>query len=192
MHEDRSLPQRVVVLGTTGSGKTTLARAIAPLLGARHVELDALFHEPGWTPAVTGVFRARVSEAIGGADRWVTDGNYSHLVPDITWAAADTVIWLDYSFARTFSRLLRRTLRRSLSGEELWNGNRERLRGQFMSRDSLLLWAVKTHWRHRREWPVMLREPPYAHLRVVRVRTPRALDAYVRALRAAATGAAPS
>ncbi len=179
------LPQRVAIVGTTGSGKTTLARAIAPLIGARHVEVDALFHEPDWTRAERDVFRQRVRDAIA-VERWVTDANYSSMLKDITWAGADTMIWLDYSFVRTFSRLLRRTLRRSISGVELWNGNRERLRAQFMSRDSLLLWAVKTHWKHRREWSLALRDPAFAHLRVVRIRSPRALDAYMRALRGAA------
>lgn len=186
MHEPLYLPQRVVIVGTTGSGKTTLARAIAPLIGARHIEIDALYHGPEWTPAELDVFRQRVTDAIA-TERWVTDGNYRRLISDITWSAADTMIWLDYSFARTFSRLLRRTVRRSISGEELWNGNRERLRAQFMSRDSLLVWAVKTHWKHRREWPEALRDPALSHLRVVRLRSPRALDAYMRALHAVAT-----
>jgi adenylate kinase family enzyme len=73
--------QRISIVGTTGSGKTTLARSIAQSLQFPHVELDSLHWEPNWTTALLPVFRSRVSEALQG-DRWVVDGNYS-IVRDI-------------------------------------------------------------------------------------------------------------
>ena len=167
---DRRL-RRIVVVGVTGSGKTTLARELSRRLGLPHVELDAFYWEPNWTPAPAETFRARVAEALqGGA--WVADGNYG-IARDIVWARADTLVWLDYGLPVILWQLTRRMWRRVFSQEELWNGNRERLREHFFSRDSLYLWAFRTYWRRRREYPVHLRRPEFAHLTVVRLRSPR-------------------
>ena len=141
-----ALPQRIVVIGTTGSGKSTLAERVATLLDARFVELDALFHGPNWTPAEVGVFRARITDATA-TPRWTVAGNYRSMTEDILWRQADTIVWLDYAFPRVMWRLFWRTLRRSTRNEELWNGNRERFREQFLSSNSLFNWARKSHWR---------------------------------------------
>ncbi|HEU4754084.1 MAG TPA: hypothetical protein VFU47_13320, partial [Armatimonadota bacterium] len=103
-------------------------------------------------------------------DRWVVDGNYS-VVRDLVWGRADTVVWLDYPFPVTFSRLLRRTTCRILSKEELWNGNRESLRTA-LSRNSILVWALCTYWRRKQRFPLELARPEYAHLRLHRHRRP--------------------
>jgi energy-coupling factor transporter ATP-binding protein EcfA2 len=115
--------KRIVVVGSTGSGKSTLAQQLAERMNAPHIELDALHWEPNWTPAAPEVFMQRVNDAIAG-ESWTCSGNYSG-VRDRIWQRADTVIWLNYSFPVVASRLLRRTLRRVVSQEELWNGNRE-------------------------------------------------------------------
>ena len=163
--------RRIAVVGVTGCGKTTFAAALAAALDLVHMELDALHWEPDWIPADLAVFRDRVARALAG-DRWVADGNYGK-VRDLVWGRADTVIWLDYSFPLVFARLGRRTLVRVQTGEELWNGNRERWRDQFLSGDSLFLWAIKSYPKHRRTYPALLASPPYRHLRLVRLRSPR-------------------
>jgi len=71
-------------------------------------------------------------------------------------------------------RLLHRTLRRCLTQEELWNGNRERLLEQFCSRQSLLLWVLQTHRGRRKRFAAQLKQPEYRHLTVVRLRSPGA------------------
>jgi adenylate kinase family enzyme len=141
---------RINVVGTSCSGKTTVARILAARLGLPHVELDALFWGPNWTPVPNGVFRARVADAIAG-DGWVLDGGYA-MVRDLTWHGVDTVVWLDYSMPLVLWRYLRRTLSRIRSGQEFWpgTGNRESLR-HVLARDSLAWWIVSTHRprRHR-------------------------------------------
>jgi adenylate kinase family enzyme len=163
--------QRISVVGTSGSGKTTLARQLAQRLGYAHIELDALHWEPGWQEAPLDLFRARVAEAVSQA-QWVTDGNYSK-VRDIVWGRADTVVWLDYPLPLILWRLWWRTLRRALTYEELWNGNRQTVKRAFFSRDSILLWAITTYGRRRREYPDLFARPEYAHLQTVRLRSPR-------------------
>jgi adenylate kinase family enzyme len=161
---------RIVVVGTTGSGKTTLARQLAQRLGVPHVELDALHWEPGWTEAPTAVFRQRVAEALKG-NSWVVDGNY-HTVRDIVWSQANLLVWLDYRLAVLLWRLWRRTIVRHITRKELWNGNRESFRTTFLSRESILLWQLQSYRRRRREYPQTFALPEYSHLRVVRLRSP--------------------
>ncbi len=164
--------RRVVIIGTTGAGKTTLASRLAALLEVPHIELDALHWGPGWIAAETERFRALATEHTAGP-AWVVEGNY-RAVRDIVWGRADTLVWLDYAYPVVLARLFRRTMRRGLTGQRLYNSNVESLRTHFLTRDSLFLWQVKSHWRRRREYPGLFQEPAYRHLQVVRLRTPRA------------------
>ena len=162
---------RIAVAGSPGSGKSTLAGELAGRLGVPHVELDALHWDPGWTAAPREVFRQRADAALPPDGRWVVDGNY-RAVRDISWGRADTLLWLDYPFPLVFWRLARRCIWRGIARVELYNGNRESLWTHLFTRESLFLWLLQTHWRYRREYPALLAQPEYAHLRVVRFRQP--------------------
>ncbi|MBN1657965.1 MAG: adenylate kinase [Anaerolineae bacterium] len=166
------IPRRIAVIGTSGSGKTTFARRAAERLGIHHVELDAIFWGPGWTQTPVDEFRARTAAALAG-DAWTTDGNYSK-VRDIVWGRADTVVWLDYPLPLVLWRVTTRTLRRCLTREELWSGNRENVREAFFSRDSIILYSLQTYRRRKRQYQDLFCQPEYAHLHVVRLCSPRA------------------
>ena len=161
--------RRIVVVGCTGSGKTTLARSLAGLLGVPHVELDALNWEPNWTAAQTDVFRQRVRDALTG-DAWVVEGNY-RVVRDLVWPRAELLVWLDPPYRVAAWRLLRRTLRRVFRRETLWNGNREVFVTQFLSGDSLFIYQVRAFGRVRKEIPEAIGQPEHAHLNVVSLRS---------------------
>jgi adenylate kinase family enzyme len=170
---DRLL-RRVVIVGATGAGKSTLALRLAAAIGVPYVELDALFWGPNWTPTPPEDFRARVAAATA-TPAWIVAGNYG-AIRDLLWPRADTIVWLDYSFPLVLARLTARTLRRGVTGEVLWNGNREKLwwHAMLWSERSLYNWLFATFWRYRRELPALFREPAHAHARVVHLRTPRA------------------
>jgi adenylate kinase family enzyme len=173
--------KRIVVVGTTGSGKSTLAEQLACLFHYPFVELDALFWGPGWKQVPRDEFRRSVAEALVN-ETWTVGGNYS-VASDLIWPRADTLIWLDYPLPLVLWRLGRRTIRRIVTRETLWGGNVETWRAQFASRDSLFVWALKTHYRRRREMPALLVLPEHAHLTVLHFRTPRAAAKWLQELR---------
>ena len=172
--------QRINVVGTSCSGKTTLATELARRLDLPYVELDALFWGPHWAPVPGDLFRRRVAVA-ASPDRWVLDGGYSP-VRDLIWSRADTVVWLDYPMPIVLWRWARRLVSRVRSGKEFWpgTGNRETLRHAFQ-RDGLLVWILRTHHRRRRTMTAQLAASP--HLRQVRLSSPAETERWLRALR---------
>ncbi|MBS1788447.1 MAG: AAA family ATPase [Acidobacteria bacterium] len=174
--------KRVVVIGTSGTGKTTFAGKLARLLNVPHIELDQLHWNPNWRETPRDQFIEKVKVATD-APAWVVDGNYTTKVSRIVWQRADTIVWLEYPFRVILFRLLIRTFKRLVLGEECCNGNRESWRMVF-SHDSIILWAFQSHWRHRREYAAKLRDPAHAHLRQVRLRTPAEAERWLKQIRA--------
>jgi adenylate kinase family enzyme len=171
--------RRIAVYGPSGSGKTTLARRLSERLAVPYIELDALFHQPGWQPAPRDEFRAKVAAAlVANPDGWVVDGNYSS-ARDIVLAEADTAVWIRLPFWRVYPRLVTRTLRRAATRELLWGTNRERWR-DVVGRDSMLVWGIR-HWRRHHEGmrASLAARPPGQRLIVVR--SPGQVEALVDA-----------
>ncbi len=139
------VPQRWWFLGSSGSGKTTYAAAVAAALDVPHIELDSLFHQPGWTPLPTDVFRARVEEATSGSG-WTIDGNYSQL-RDLLFLRSDVIVAFDLPRSQVMRQLIPRTLQRGITGSELWNGNREQLRNvvRWDPEHSVIRWSWTRH-----------------------------------------------
>jgi GTPase SAR1 family protein len=170
------MPPKIAVVGTSGSGKTTVARELARRLGVPHVELDALFHGPGWTETPVEEFRRRVAAATE-ADGWVVDGNYDSKLGELVLERADTVVWLDLPLRVALTRVTRRTIRRIRLGEELWSGNRESWRGGFFGWESMFVWTIRSHLRHRRTRAERLAQ--HRGLEVVRLTTRGEVESYL-------------
>jgi adenylate kinase family enzyme len=174
--------ERISVVGNSGSGKTTLARRVATALGVEAVELDSIFHLPDWQELPREDFQAAVSAAISGK-HWVVDGNYSAVI-GLIWERADTVVWLDYPRWVVMRQVLGRTARRLITGEELWNGNREPLTNftTLNPERSILAWAWTQHRKYRETFTAAIADPANAHLEFVRLRGPGDAATYVRSL----------
>jgi adenylate kinase family enzyme len=163
---------RSIVVGNSGSGKTTFARELAAKLNQPYVELDVLHWLPGWRERPREVFASLIEQATAG-DRWVVDGNYGKMREHTThWSRATAVVWLNYSLTTNFLRGLRRTLRRSITREELFSGNHETFYRQFLSRESLLLWILSNQARSRRNLSNLRNSKHYAQLSWIEFRVP--------------------
>ena len=86
--------ERVAVVGSSGSGKSTVAECLAEILGCPWLELDSICHQPNWQTLDHETFRERVGEFANREPRWIIDSNSSQ-VSDLIWNRADTVVWLD-------------------------------------------------------------------------------------------------
>jgi adenylate kinase family enzyme len=168
-------PRRILILGTSGSGKTTVARRVAAELGIPHVELDAIRHQANWIELPDDQFRDRVARAAGD-DSWVIDGNYG-VVKDLTRPRATMIVWLDLPRWRVMSQVIWRSLSRAITRRELWNGNRERF-STWLQADHPIRWAWNTHARRRRDYGNEIDE------RWVRLCSRREIDAWVKSLAA--------
>jgi adenylate kinase family enzyme len=138
---------------------------LAQRLDVQHVELDALFWNPGWVETPAEEFRRRVEAVLDDDAGWVADGNYRTRLDSLVVDRAELVVWVDPPFPVLFVRLLRRTIRRARSREELWGTNVDTWRNAFLSRDSLLLFALKTRRRWRRRGAEFAKQYPLVRLR---------------------------
>ncbi|AXX32946.1 AAA family ATPase [Actinosynnema pretiosum subsp. pretiosum] len=165
-------PRRVLVAGTSGSGKTTLSGRIGESLGLPHVELDSLFHGPGWQPRAEFADDVR---ALAARPRWVTEWQYHDARPVLA-ARADLLVWLDHPRATALRRLVWRTVRRRVAGTVLWNGNVEPpLYTVFTDREHVVRWAWNAHGRTRHHVDVLRASGGPAPV-VVRLRGQREVD----------------
>ena len=169
-------PDRILVYGVTGSGKTTLAQKIGESTGLPwHSADDEIGWLPDWVERPREEQRA-IAARIAASDRWVLDTAYGHW-RDVVVPRAQLIVALDYPRAVSLSRLLRRTLRRAITREPTCNGNRESLR-QALSSDSIVRWHFHS-FSHKREriaaWEGDPDSPP-----VLRLRSPRATEEWIR------------
>lgn len=164
-------PSRINVIGTSGSGKSTFSKKLAEVLNYPHIEMDQLFWGPNWQSSSDDVFNSNLKNAIKG-DKWVLDGNYTRTLP-IKWERVEMVIWLDYSFSLTLYQAVKRALQRVISGKEIWEGtnNRETFSKSFFSKESIILWTIKTHGPVRIKYESYIKDPKYAHIKFIRIQS---------------------
>lgn len=173
-------PERVLVAGVSGAGKTTLSGRIGAMWGLRHVEIDGLFHGANWTPRAEFLDDVRTFAA---DDRWVTEWQYTSKGTDeILAPRAQLALWLDYPYRVVRSRLIRRTLARGILRRELWNGNREKGPWNLLSHDpeeNILAWQTATLHKWAERFPEL--QARFPHLTIVRLRHPWETERWLQA-----------
>jgi len=175
---------RIQVVGPSCSGKTTLAAELAQRFALEFVELDALFWEPNWQEPDREVFARKVKEAIA-APGWVLAGNYTSRAASIVWPVVETIVWLDFPLRTTLPRIVLRSRRRWRAKELLWGTNYERFWPQlkvWSPADSLLAYNIRHGREFRRRLEDASRDPAWAHIRWVRLRSPKAAGRWLATL----------
>lgn len=172
------MARRISVVGVSGNGKTTFARRLAAQLGVPYTELDALCHLAGWVEASDHDFRREVEAVMNRSQGWVLDGSYRWKLGDLVLRRADTIVWLDQPLSLVLRRLVTRAVRDIVTKRDLFNGNRQTWRFAFWGRESLVLYAIRAHFRRRREWPEEFSRFPT--LEVVRLRSPREVERWLQ------------
>ncbi|MEU2778112.1 adenylate kinase [Streptomyces sp. NPDC007162] len=171
--------ERVLVVGVTGAGKSTLTRALSGRLGLPYHEMDALYFDgPGW--AVNSAFAEDVAR-FSARSRWIVDSLGYPEVRDLLWERADTVVWLDYPRQVVMPRVVRRSLRRSARREVLFGGNRETW-GGWLSREHPVWWSWSQHAGRRAEIARRTRDPRFGPLDTHRFNRPADTAAWLAAL----------
>lgn len=170
---------KINIIGTSGSGKTTFGRKLAKHLSLPFLEMDAIFWGPDWTSPDDKELFSKLTSALEG-ENWVLDGNYTRTLP-IKWDNIDIVIWLDFSFLRTLYQAVTRAFTRILTREEFWpgTGNRETL-GKLFSRDSIILWTLKSYRRNRKKNAGYMQSGKYNHIKFIQLKSPIQAEEFLR------------
>ncbi|OFZ45955.1 MAG: hypothetical protein A2577_02800 [Bdellovibrionales bacterium RIFOXYD1_FULL_36_51] len=169
--------QRIVIIGSSSSGKTTLGALLSKKLLIEHKELDFFFWKSNWQESDFEEFRQKV-DAFTRNDKWIVDGNYLK-VKDLTWKRATDIIWLDYSLPIILKRFFIRSLTRSLKREVLWNGNVETFKNNLFSTDSLLIWIFKTFFKNRKTFLALKESDEFSNIRFHHFKRPSELKNFL-------------
>ena len=105
--------QRVLILGSGASGKSTLAARLGEVTGLPVTELDKVFCQPGRLPTPRDQW-VELQQRLVDEDQWIIDGDLGpYDAVEVRLRAADTIILLDFSFIRCAWRALRRSRERA-------------------------------------------------------------------------------
>lgn len=170
MHHYPSFGRRICVVGTSGSGKTYVAEAIAHCLSVRYISNDALIWRANWKE-VSRDDRYEAFEAATRDGDWTFDGNLGPSSEDeLVLSRCDTLVWLDLPKWEVMRSIALRTLRRVITRERLWHGNIERWQNLF-TRDSMIFWSWRTYPRRKARYAALFADPVHAGRTRIRLRT---------------------
>ena len=153
--------QRILVVGTSCAGKTTLAAEIGAILGITHFDMDNFHWMPGWKMCTPEEFAEQIKTTVLPLKSWVVSGNYTTGARQTLWPAATAIIWLDYPLPLVLTRYFKRTWRRVVHKEPCCNGNYETLRNVFFDKDNLFFWILKTHYSRKPRYQRWMKEDTF-------------------------------
>ena len=168
---------RINVVGTSGSGKSTFSKRVAEKLKAPYIQLDELYWKPHWQQSSDEEFFAKLEKALL-PDRWILDGNYKRATA-IKWQQTQIVVFLDLPFHIVLYRIIKRSLLRGIKKQELWHGNTETLCKHLFTRDSMILWTIKTFHTNRRLCAKLFEDSKYSHIKFVKLRSKRNVENFI-------------
>ncbi len=169
---------RIVVIGSSCSGKSTFSKSLAEKLKIKYIELDELHWLPNWGERHDDEFRELVSSATA-SKTWVVDGNYS-VVKDIFWPRATQIIWLNHPFHVVLYRSITRSIIRIVTKKKLFSENIESFKLTFLSRNSIILWVLRTYHKKKREYPIILKSMEDKGINIIEFNNQSQVDEFLR------------
>lgn len=169
---------RVVVIGSSCSGKSTFSQHLSKKLKIECIELDQLHWLPNWEERPVEEFKDLVSKAVT-SDSWVVDGNYS-VARDIVWPRATTIVWLNHSFSLVMYRSITRSVIRAATKKKLFAGNIESFKQSFLSSDSIIWWVIKTFHKKQKSYAYLLNHRNTEGLKIIELNNQSQVDAYLK------------
>ena len=170
--------ERVVVIGSSCSGKSTFSQKLANKMALEYIELDQLHWLPNWQERADDEFRGLVKQATA-SDTWVLDGNYS-VVRDIVWPRATKIIWLNHSFRLVLYRSFTRSIVRAVTKKKLFAGNVETFKQTFFSRDSIILWVLQTYHQKRKRYNKLLPQLKFQGIEIIELNNQKQVQQYLK------------
>ncbi|KAH6908194.1 AAA domain-containing protein [Coprinopsis sp. MPI-PUGE-AT-0042] len=151
---------RILVVGNSGSGKSTTAAKLGRQLGIPFISLDHIHWEPGWKSTPNDAFKSKIEVALAEAGpSWVVEGDYYERIGNIVLDKSTDVIWLDPPLLLYFPRLLLRTFLRLFGLQAPCSpGCDESFSEAFFSKDSIILWCLTHHRSEREKNTIRMRE----------------------------------
>ncbi len=146
------MSKKIIIIGNSCSGKSTLGEKLSEQIHYPWFDLDEYHWLPNWIERPDEEMRDNIKKDILSQEKWVVSGNYTHIVKDLLWTEADTIIWLNYPLTTILSRFFKRTYRRIVLKEPCCNGNQETFSAVFLHHDGLLYWVIGTHYSKIRKY----------------------------------------
>lgn len=155
------MDQKILITGTTCTGKTTLGRKLSAKTSIPQLDLDDIHFLPNWVEKESDVFIQDVNIALENHQNWIVTGSYQSLLKDTVWQQATLIVWLDYPLHLILRRYFKRTYRRVFLKEKCCGENYETL-GRTFSKESLFLWIFKSYW-HKKRRMKLWKETDFSH-----------------------------
>lgn len=172
--------KKIMICGSIGAGKTTLAKALSKKLNIAHTELDSVYWLPGWQMRPAEQMQELINKTTS-VDRWIICGNFNAF-KELTRDRADTIIWLDYPFLICFWQALKRSIRNIKTHQKCCNGNQDTWRRLFFSKNSILLWLIRTFRRRNKRYETMMQDPFYKNKAFIRLKSRKEAEKWLAGL----------
>jgi adenylate kinase family enzyme len=164
--------KKIMVIGSSGAGKTHFSRKLSEKFGIPLIHLDKIYWQPGWNEPTKEEWKATLADMLD-RDSWIIDGNYGATI-EMRLAAADTVFFLDMRRTLCIWRVIRRTLRFFRRGRpDMAEGCYERLNLEFLS----FVWNYPKRSKPKIE---KLLNKVEAEKKIIRFKSPREVRRFLR------------
>lgn len=174
---------KTIIIGSSCSGKTTLGKRLAKITHAKIIDIDELHWKPNWQSTPSAQLIPKIEKEIWGEPRWIISGNYRETMPT-TMPQATCVIWLDYPLTLLLRRMLKRTIIRVITQQEICNGNKETIKGTFFEKNNLFSYTIRTYPKRKQQFPQIIKT--YPHLKFIQIKSPKQLEKFIYKLQQSA------